>query len=59
MADELDPWETQEIVCGLVDELIDLSLTEVKESARKKALVPYVVADVSSSIMHGTLFHRL
>lgn len=50
MADELDPWETQEIVCGLVDELIDLSLTEVKESARKKALVPYVVADVSSSI---------
>ena len=47
---EMDPWETQEVVCGLVEELVDLSLVEVKESERKKALVPFVVTDVSKSI---------
>ena len=43
---ELDPWETQEVVCGLVSELVDGALAEVKETERKAALVPFVVEDI-------------
>ena len=46
---EADPWETQEIVCGLVGELVDSALHDIKEKERTAAVVPFVVSDLLQS----------
>ena len=50
---EPEPWESQEVVCDLLDEIVGLALDQLKEKERRAALVPFVVSAIEQQLAIG------
>ena len=56
-AGEPDPWETQEVVCGVLDGLFDDAFAQIQEKARRDALVPFVVGKIGGELRDLLAMH--